>query len=235
MLNRYSKLTILLLFLVIVTASVTAQQTKKGPQAIIKKVVQEVDSRKENTNNWKQAKPGEALYTGDEVKTGKKSLAVVQFTDKSTVMLRENSIAKIFADKNDKKLVKNTVLDKGQLYFEVTKQKGDEFRFTTPTMVASIRGTRGLIEVEPDGNSLLMVEEGLVEVTSQAGDKKPENVGAGKLAKINRDGEIQVADQTKEQMKKVKKARSSKVKKIVITAPDGRKAIIEYLESTDKM
>lgn len=235
MLNRYSKLTCMLLFLVLITVSITAQQTKKGPQAIIKKVVQDVDSKKENSPDWKQAKPGEALYTGDEVKTGKKSLAVVQFTDKSTVMLRENSIAKIFADKNDKKLVKNTVLDKGQLYFEVTKQKGDEFRFTTPTMVASIRGTRGLIEVEPDGNSLLMVEEGLVEVTPQEGVKKPENISAGKIAKISRDGEIQVSDQTEEQMKKVKKARSSKVKKVVFTASDGRKVIIEYLESTDKM
>ena len=122
-----------------------------SPIAIVMKVVKDVSFKKVD-GDWTTIKIGQALSTGDEIKTGAKSLALVKFTDNSILRVRENCSIKIYADKNDKQISKNTYIGKGGVNFEVAKQQqNEEFQFTTPTMVASIRGTKGFFQVGDEG------------------------------------------------------------------------------------
>ncbi|HPI38448.1 MAG TPA: FecR family protein [Ignavibacteriaceae bacterium] len=202
----------------------------KNPVALITKIVQDVKV-KTDENDWTNAKPAQLLESGNEIKTGKKSLALIKFTDNSLLRVVENTSLKIYADKKTatKDISKNTHIDKGELGFEVKKQQDEEFKFTTPTMVASIRGTSGTVEVYDDGTSLLSVETGEVEVNATLGDKQSGNVTAGKYATVNLDGQLDIKESTPEIQKKQEKTRRSETKKLMIKTNKGF-IVIEYYE-----
>ncbi|MDP2302269.1 MAG: FecR family protein [Ignavibacteria bacterium] len=201
----------------------------ENPVAVVMKVVKEVSTKKEGTD-WATAKIGQTLKTGDEVKTGDKSLALIKFTDNSLIRVRENSSLKIFADKKDKTISKNTHIDKGRVGFEVAKQENEEFKFTTPTMVASIRGTEGFFDVFPDGASLLVVARGLIEVLGTLGNKDGGNVGAGQYVMYNNNGDMTLGDATEGMMKDQQGTRSTNLKKIRIQTSQGELVIEYYAE-----
>src|ERR1041385_8704072 len=64
------------------------------PVAQIVKVIQIVDKKTEPAE-WEKASPGDGLGSGDGVRTGKKSFAIVKFLDNSILRVRENSLLKI--------------------------------------------------------------------------------------------------------------------------------------------
>jgi len=198
----------------------------ENPVAVVMKVVKEVNLKKEGAD-WATAKIGQPLKTGDEVKTGDKSLALIKFTDNSLIRVRENSSLKIFADKNNKTISKNTYIEKGRVGFEVAKQENEDFKFTTPTMVASIRGTEGFFDVFPDGASLLVVARGLIEVLGTLGNKDGGNVGAGQYVMYNNNGDMTLGDATEGMMNDQKGTRSTNLKKIRIQTSQGE-LVIEY-------
>ena len=202
----------------------------KNPVALITKVVQDVQVKTDD-KDWTQAKQAQLLESGNEVKTGKKSLALIKFTDNSLLRVVENTSLKIYADKKTatKDISKNTHVDKGELGFEVKKQQDEEFKFTTPTMVASIRGTSGTVEVYDDGTSLLSVETGEVEVNATLGDKQSGNVTAGKYAMVNLEGQVNIEESTPEILKKQERTKRSETNKLMIKTNKGF-IIIEYYE-----
>ena len=71
------------------------------------------------------------------------------------------------------------------------------FRFTTPTSVASIRGTQGLIGVNLDGSDFLTIIEGLVMFTNKVSNVV-DSVGAGYTAISYKDGTITVHKSTQQ-------------------------------------
>lgn len=202
----------------------------KNPVALITKVVQDVQVKTDD-KDWAQAKQAQLLESGNEVKTGKKSLALIKFTDNSLLRVVENTSLKIYADKKaaTKDISKNTHVDKGELGFEVKKQQDEEFKFTTPTMVASIRGTSGTVEVYDDGTSLLSVETGEVEVNATLGEKQSGNVTAGNFAMVNLEGQINIEESTPDILKKQEKTKRSETNKLMIKTNRGF-IIIEYYE-----
>jgi hypothetical protein len=218
-----------LLFIVLAWNIFSADPPKGGnaPVAIVMKIINDVTCKK-GSANWSPAKNGAALSTSDEVKTGDKSLALIKFTDNSIIRVRENSSLKIFADKNNGQLAKNTYIDKGKVGFNVSKQENEEFRFTTPTMVASIRGTEGYIGVGNDGNSLLVCTEGNIDIKATQGQKQSGNVKAGKYAAIGSDGTITAGDITPQQQGESNTMKKSNVKRLTIKT-DAGELIIEYL------
>lgn len=162
-----------------------------SPVAIMMKVVKDVTLKKAEAD-WSSVKIGAALSTNDEIKTGSQSLALIKFTDNSILRVRENSSLKIYADKNNKEISKNTYVDKGKVGFEVKRQGNEEFKFTTPTMVASIRGTDGVLDVDGDGNTTFGLSSGSANISATQGNKGQGTVTSGFFVSVGNDGNINI-------------------------------------------
>ena len=218
----------LLVSVVALTGSVFAGGKVKGeaPVAIIMKVIKDV-SIKKGSGEWAQAKLGSYLSSTDEIKTGDKSLALIKFTDNSILRVRENSTLKLFADKNKGTLAKNTYIDQGKVGFHVTKQQNEEFKFTTPTMVASIRGTSGEFEVFSD-STLLILGEGIVDILARKGAGASGTIHAGQHMTVDNQGNILLYTNTDKEKSELGNSEKTHVKRLVLKTNEGD-LIIEYL------
>ena len=213
-------------FILIFTSLVFAQD--KNPVALVRKAVKDV--KHENVDKViKDAKPGTPLLDGELIKTGFKSLALVKFLDGSLIRVRGNSSLTIHGKKEGKKQIANTVIHSGELNFNVNKQEEDEFKFTTPTGIASIRGTVGNIEVTEEATTFLL-ESGRVDLEATQGEKSSGTLTPGKFAKIDRSGKIEFGDLSDAQKKKIKNSKMTKVKKLRIETENGIYEI-EYLDN----
>lgn len=201
----------------------------ESPVAIVMKIANEVQYKKADVNAWTNAKIGQTLINGDEIKTGAKALALIKFTDNSQIRVRENSSLKVYADKKGKEISKNTYIEKGKVGFEISRQQNEEFRFTTPTMVASIRGTEGYIQINPDGGSLLVVSHGSVYVIATQGLKQNGTVNGGNSASVSPNGEVQINAMTQLQQQQQQNIKSTTKKKMTIKTSVGE-IIVEYYE-----
>jgi hypothetical protein len=124
------------------------------------------------------AKSGMLLAAGDVLRTGEDSFASVIFQDDgSRVKLGPAATVTLNATRKQKQLDKSLVLDSGKLWAKVTKKRGAEFQVKTPTSVASVKGTRFIIEETEEGETWLWVLEdavsfsnGIAEVTVSEGE-----------------------------------------------------------------
>ncbi len=137
--------------------------------ALVTKIIEEV-MRKSTASDWTKAVRGDVLVAGDEVKTGKNSLAVIKFTDNSIMRLRELSELMVTAEGPRGSMTKTLELHKGAFGFDVQKQQNEQFHLTSPTSVASIRGTKGKWS-GGSGSDTLIVVEGLVNLKNLKSDK----------------------------------------------------------------
>jgi hypothetical protein len=109
------------------------------------------------------AKTGMFLAAGDVIRTGEESFASVIFQDDgSRVKLGPVATLTLNATRKQKQLDKSLVLDSGKLWAKVTKKRGAEFQVKTPTSVASVKGTRFIIEETEGGETWLWVLEDAV-------------------------------------------------------------------------
>lgn len=199
------------------------------PIALVKKVVKDVTFKDSDESDWELAKTGVPLQDGQEIKTGNKSLALILFTDGSGLLrVRENSILHIYGEKETNKLNKNTFLQKGQLGFQVSKQEDEQFKFTTPTVVASIRGTGGYIDVEDDSSTTIVCETGEIELQATGGEKQSGNLTGGNSANINSNGQININQSTDDEKNELNKNKQTETKVIKIKTENGE-IEIEYL------
>lgn len=155
--------------------------------AVVSKVVQEV-SKKVAAGDWTKAKKGDALSSGDEVRTGDKSIAVVKFKDNSILRVREKAELRIQGEVVGSTLAKSVHINRGVVGFEVTRQENEKFTFTSPTSVASIRGTKGALETESTGDNLI-VTAGLVNLLNLKSNRDV-NVAAGETGISQPDGTV---------------------------------------------
>jgi len=189
--------------------------------AIVLKVIQDVKHKKPTTE-WLQTKPATQLETADQLKTGDKSIAVIRFVDGSSLRVRENTTITIFADKKDRGLIKNTKIDVGKMRFDVEKQQDeDEFIITTPTAVATIRGTSGFVNVDENGQTLLVVETGVVDVRSLVGAQQVGTVEAGNSSFISKDGTVQIKPSTEQEKNETRNTLRTNEKYLQIQTPQG--------------
>lgn len=232
---RYTVITVILPVLSVVFLSGFFVEPDDTPVALIKKVVKDVAYRQSETDTgWETAKAGIPLANGHEVRTGFKSLALVLFTDGSGVLrVRENSVLQIYGEKEEKTIDKNTYIDRGEVGFEVTKQEEEEFTFTTPTVVASIRGTGGYIDVDDDSTTTIMCDHGLIELQARLGTKQQSNVGGGNTAQVGTDGSIQVGPSTGDHKNRYQRSKQVDSKTIKIRTNRGILEI-EYLPEPEQ-
>ncbi|MBU1100615.1 MAG: FecR family protein [Bacteroidetes bacterium] len=231
---KYSFITMLISFVMISILAGFIIEPDDTPVALIKKVVKDVTYRLDSDSDvWEDAKAGIPLKDGHEVKTGFKSLALVLFTDGSGVLrVRENSVLQIYGEKEENRFDKNTYIDKGEVGFEVTKQEDEEFKFTTPTVVASIRGTAGYVGVNDDSSTTIMCSHGMIELNALLGQRQSSSVSGGSTARIGTDGGINVSVSSGDEQKTFEASQQTETKKIRIRTNKGDLEI-EYIPESE--
>lgn len=149
-------------------------------------------------------KSGEMLQNKDELRTGAESFAAYKFIDGgANIKVFANSVVEIKAAKSGKNLDKSVKVSRGSVLSNVTKGRGN-YQVETPTTVASVRGTDFLTQVAPDGSSVIIVTDGVVELVSPTGEVV--TIEAGYTAHIDVDGNIEVVETTVEELKMVEVA-----------------------------
>jgi hypothetical protein len=161
-------------FIMLMIAFFTAGTFAKdsGKIAIIIKAKGKVTVVNTKSKKTKNAKRGLKLYSGDKIVTGSNGKAAIKFSDDgSMVRIRKNStcIIKGKLQKDKKTVAKNVYVEVGTIFSKITKQKS-LFRVSTPTSVASVKGTMFWTVQEGNGGATYYFgEEGVVEIVSDGG------------------------------------------------------------------
>ncbi len=167
-------------------------------------MVREV-SHRNDSSDWDDAEKGDLLMAGDRVKTGQQSLAILKFNDRSIVRVREKSEIAMTTESDGKATVKTIDGATGSYGFDIQKQQSDEkFRFTSPTSVASIRGTMGTWS-SGLGNDTLILPTGLVSLLNKISDRNLD-VPAGYVAFSNADGSLTMRPATEQELAAARRA-----------------------------
>lgn len=175
----------------------TSPPPEESPIALVSKVIMDV-TRKNDREEWRIAKRGETLASGERIRTGEKSFAVIKFTDNSMLRVREKTEVVVTGVKNGTTFSKSTGIERGVIGFSIKKQRpGEEFRFSSPTSVASIRGTSGQFGAQ-DSVDLLVVLEGLVRLENKISNRFID-VEGGFTGISGKTGELQLRPSTAEE------------------------------------
>tara|TARA_B100001094_G_scaffold284326_1_gene297743 strand:+ start:1397 stop:2068 length:672 start_codon:yes stop_codon:yes gene_type:complete len=151
-------------------------------------------------------KPGTPLSNQDRIKTGKNGfIALMYLDDKTVVKMLDNSDMTIMGDRSGKKINKSLDIKYGRVAANVMPQKGKEFRVSTPTSVASVKGTELAIESDPSTGDSFTLIEGLIEVTNSITGESTE-VQEGETAMSTPDGSLNVAMTTSDDLEGFEKA-----------------------------
>lgn len=165
--------------------------------AFVNKVIKDVTKRS-GQSDWTGATKGEILLSGDQVRTGQKSLALIKFLDNSIVHVRELSLLTLSSDPVNGTQAKTVQLSGGSVGFNVQKQQNQLFRLTSPTSVASIRGTKGKWSGGA-GQDTLVITEGLVNLRNTVADTSVD-VPSGFVGFSNRDGSLSLRRATAQEL-----------------------------------
>ena len=130
-------------------------------------MVKPVGSRK-----YIPAYKGQMLKNGEWVKTKEGVFVAIVFLDGSNIKIQQKTEVKISSYRMTAKNLKtNLVMSKGQAWSDVAEQgAGGEFTITTPTAVASVKGTEFDLEYDIEkGETTLIVLAGEVEFAGELG------------------------------------------------------------------
>lgn len=118
---------------------------------------------------WQRGTSGMHLDSGNKIKTGKRSLAAVVFTDdRSMLKIRSNSEITLRGKRRRFSITKRLFMSIGELWVRVTKPKAD-FRIETPTGVAAVKGTEFYTIVDKKGHTTIFGIHGVVELINAFG------------------------------------------------------------------
>ena len=179
-----------LVLLVVLSLGQKGQQDKKDISAYIVKVIRDVNM-KSPTTGWQKAIPLSTLKSGYEVQTDKGSLAMILFADQSKLILREKSIVTIKGEVQGKEILSRSVhMDRGNMIFNVKKAETEQFRFSSPISVASIRGTLGGYITGGRADSIT-VANGLLDFTNSLSGRTG-HVGTGHTGVADSSGNFNI-------------------------------------------
>jgi len=183
-----TRIVVIALTFVSLLIAVPRAQAQSPVIGLISKVIQDV-TRRVSGQEWEKATRGQTLASGDMVKTGAKSLAVLKLKDNSLLRLREESEVVVTGTLRGKEFSKSIEVRQGVLGFNIKKQgAGEQFRFSSPTSVASVKGTGGAFRV--NGSDTLTVVEGLVALTNSVSNTSVD-VPAGYTGISRPDGTVE--------------------------------------------
>lgn len=142
----------------------------KDPIAVTVKIKGTVTVQYEKTGKRENLTRGTKLYSGAIIVAKENSHAALVFVDdKSLIRIRPNSILTVNGEREKTSIAKNISLEVGTIFGQITKQKSS-FQITTPTSVASVKGTSLWAQQIFKGATYYFGEEGgPTEVTNKAG------------------------------------------------------------------
>ena len=164
MLNKINKFIFLILFF---TFSFSEESI-----AITTKSIGTVDYKKYSNDKSEKLKMGSELFNDDYIKTGKDGFVKFSYLDDGTTIKIHNNTEIYVRGKSDNKIInKRLNISNGTLKLDVSKQKEDEFTIVTPTSVASVKGTKFIIESNIDFGDKFYGFEGIVEIINKESNK----------------------------------------------------------------
>jgi len=162
--NKILIIALLLTFLVEPEAPIRAGDNGNNDErptiALVNRVVEIVERRSPEVD-WQPANIGDLLNSGDIVKTGEDSFSLIRFYDNSLLRIRELSEVRVYAERDRENYHRDIEIDEGAVGFDISKKESDRFEFSTPTSVASIRGSTGILIVRPDSPDIFLLVTGL--------------------------------------------------------------------------
>ena len=168
--------------------------------AIAIKIQGDVSITYKGLNSPQALKPGSPLSNLDKIKTGKEGyVALMYLDDKTVVKMLGDSDLTIMGDRSGKKINKSIDIKYGKVSANVMPQKGNEFRISTPTSVASVKGTELAIQSDPSTGDSFTLIEGLIEVTNSVTGESTQ-VQEGETATSTPDGSLEVVETTSEDL-----------------------------------
>jgi tetratricopeptide (TPR) repeat protein len=145
--------------------SVVLAQTSAMPAAVLLEKSRIVETARAGQAAWEPAQTNQVLQANDRVRTGERSRATVQLSDRSLIRLGELSALQITSpDAATKKLE----VPKGIFYF-FHRDKPGAFDLKMPGCSAGVRGTEFVIYVAEDGTSRIELLDGEVEMANEFG------------------------------------------------------------------
>lgn len=197
--HRHRHLSVLAVVIAALALAVLAPgyRADNATLAFVNKIIFEVQKRSAE-NAWAKASSGDVLTSGDQVRTGKRSLAIIKFLDASIIRLRELSLLTLTGDGPRGSMIKSAQLSQGSLGFDIRKQQSEQFRLTSPTSVASIRGTNGKWTGGGASDTLIILE-GLVNLKNNTSGNSVD-VAAGSIGFSNSDGSVSSRKATQKEL-----------------------------------
>jgi len=204
----------------------------QDPVAVVIKAKGDVKLVQKDKKDAK-VRPGTRVYSGSKIITKRKSFAAIKFIDDgSLVRIRQNSSCTVEGKKEKKSLLKNLFLEVGTIFSKITRQKG-QFRVTTPTSVASVKGTAFWTLQEFKGATTYFGEEGTVEIKN---DKGVALLGPNQTGIVRSKNSKPIVERTKAGQKPVLDAAKMKLDEFEIEFEDdkGRKKDLKFKIKTNK-
>ncbi|MBN2364890.1 MAG: hypothetical protein EH225_01910 [Calditrichaeota bacterium] len=139
------------------------------PVAVVYKPKGTVEVMKSDDAKAQDARKGMVLYDGNRIKTGESSFCAVQFfDDKSLLRIKEKSACTIEGKKTEEVTDKNVIVEIGTFFASLFQPRG-KFTITTPTSVASVKGTQWWTIQLLDGRTIYICMEGSIDCENNAG------------------------------------------------------------------
>jgi len=158
-----------ILFSILLITVFTGSLLAADPVAVIIKAKGDITIKNAASGKSLKAKRGTRLSDGDKISTGKKGRLAIKFLDDNSLLrIRPNSTCTINAKKEKNSVTKNIFVEVGTIFSRITRQKSS-FSVTTPTSVASVKGTKYWTVQKFKGSTQYFGEEGTVEVSNDAG------------------------------------------------------------------
>jgi len=179
-------------------------------------------------------KVGSTINDKDELRTGAESFASYKYVDGvSSIKVFSNSYVVVTASKSGKSMNKTANVRSGSVYTKVTPGSKGSMKVTTPTTVASVKGTEVFTDVNVDAEATYMVLKGTVNVAvPETGED--EDVNAGQTAFIDKDLNMEVRETSADDLAKLDESErqaiaESQPKRIRIQLAD-EQGQIKYIE-----
>lgn len=158
----------------------------------------------------RKGRVGDILYTGDTIITLADSTVDIQLEKGVVIHIAPSSkllIDRLLYQKDNNSIHDVLKLQGGSAYSRVERMPGgSSFDITTPTAIASVRGTEFRVNITPNGTSSVSVSQGSVNV--KAGEKeKP--VGVNERADVDTSGGVNSAplsDAEKKNLEEISKS-----------------------------
>lgn len=138
--------------------------------AVVIKVSGDVRVTPDKSSKSTGVKKGYVLKHGDKLVTGAAAFCALKFLDDGSLLrIKEKSSCRIEGKRQKQVIEKNIFAEIGSFFMSIFKQK-ENLTVTTPTSVASIKGTKfWVLQLGSSGTTRYVCLDGVIEISNDAG------------------------------------------------------------------